>query len=208
MNVEAPNGKSIPIVVTDTPGSSSSSSDNMSVAQSENLHRDHHRKQRFLPKHLLSPSSGRHHGLGRSASLSRLQIARQSASSLGEFSFLLPLLACRPDLLRSFAFPSSQLPPTRRLSSSFHLQRFVHPLSISSSISNPIRVRRIGIVRPSHPPSRSSLSRSRTLRSDTEGNETAQSALVDECCDVQEMGEVGAVSRCDSGSRGTRRDES
>ncbi|KAL7411328.1 hypothetical protein BDY24DRAFT_396410 [Mrakia frigida] len=82
VNIEAPNGKSIPIVGTGTPGSSSSSLNNMSVAQSEGAHRDHHRKQRFLPKHLLSPSSGRHHGLGRSASLSRLQIARQSASSL------------------------------------------------------------------------------------------------------------------------------
>jgi len=94
VTVAAPNGKSIPIVVTDGPGSSGSSSDQMSVAQSEQLH--HHRKQRFLPKHLLSPSSGRHHGLGRSASLSRLQIARQSASSLGTFfSSLLPSLLPR-----------------------------------------------------------------------------------------------------------------
>lgn len=91
VHVESPNGSSPALAGTDTPGSSSASS--LEHGESE---RDPNRKQRFLPKHLLSPGSGRHHGLGRSASLSRLQIARQSASSLGESPFAL-LDPDRPD---------------------------------------------------------------------------------------------------------------
>ena len=182
VHVESPNGSPRPANGTDTPGSSSASSlENGSV-------RDHNRKQRFLPKHLLSPGSGRHQGLGRSASLSRLQIARQSASSLGESSrhmhsqvcctFSLTHILCRPT--------SSDLPWPGEPLSPIHLERVLHPLSLASSIAHAVGSRLV--IQRALPPTYASVSRARAVRSHAAGNEAAEFAVADERRNVPAAG--------------------